>query len=184
MKPTEELKKEHETIKMMLSILDKISKKLEAEQIVTVKDLTEIMEFIRVFADRCHHRKEEEILFPALESAGVARERGPIDVMLYEHDEGRQFVKGMNEALGKIKEGDKKAGFEFARNAQNYVQLLTSHIEKEDNILYPMAEAKLSPTIQIKLVQGFETIEREVVGPGKHQEFERLLSRLEQEYLK
>jgi hemerythrin-like domain-containing protein len=184
MKPTEELKKEHEAVKLMLRILQEISKRLDAGEKISAKHLTDILEFIRVFTDKCHHMKEEELLFPALESAGVARERGPIGVMLYEHQEAREFVKGMNEALEKFKEGEKKAGIEFARNARNYVELLTSHIYKEDNILYPMADDKLSATVQRELEQGFEKIEKEVIGPGRHEEFHRLLKRLEEEYLK
>lgn len=184
MKPTEDLKKEHEAIKLMLRILEEVSKRLEAGTKVNAEHLDSILEFIQVFADRCHHGKEEGLLFPAMEKAGIPGEREPIGVMLYEHKEGRNFVKGMNEAVAKYKKGGKKAGREVAKNARNYVSLLSKHIEKEDNILYPMADGKLSAVAQNDLEKGFEKIEREVIGPGRHEEFHRLLHRLKEEYLK
>lgn len=69
-------------------------------------------------------------MFPAMEKAGIPGERGSIGVMLYEHKEGRDFVKGMIEAVAKYKKGGKKAGREVARNARNYVSLLSRHIAR------------------------------------------------------
>lgn len=184
MKPTDELKKEHEAIKLMLRIMDAVSKKLDSGEKVDAKNLDGMVEFIRVFADKCHHGKEDGLLFPAMERAGIPRERGPIGVMLLEHMEGRDFVKGMKEAAAKYKKGEKKAGAEFAEQARNYANLLSNHIGKEDNILYPMADARLSEAAQQDLEKGFEKIEEEVIGPGRHEEFHKLLHHLEEEYLK
>jgi hemerythrin-like domain-containing protein len=184
MKPTEDLKKEHEAIKLMLRILEKVSERLEAGEKVSAEHLDRILEFIRVFADKCHHGKEEGLLFQAMEKAGIPGERGPIGVMLYEHGEGRNFVKGMSDAVERYKKGEKKAGREVAKNARNYASLLSQHIEKEDNVLYPMADGRLSAAAQEELEKGFEKIEKEVIGPGRHEEFHELLHRLEDEYLK
>lgn len=184
MKPTDDLKKEHEAIKLMLRILEAISKMLESGEKVDAKHLDSMVEFIQVFADKCHHGKEEGLLFPAMERAGIPRERGPIGMMLFEHTEGRDFVKGMKEAAAKYRKGDPKAGGEFAKQARNYANLLSSHIGKEDNILYPMADARLSEAAQQDLEKGFEKIEKEVIGQGRHEEFHELLHRLEEEYLK
>ncbi len=183
MKATEDLKKEHEAIKLLLKILEEVSKRLEAGEKVKAEDLDGILEFIQVFADTCHHGKEEGLLFPAMEKAGIPREGGPISMMLYEHEEGRNFVKGMNEAVGQYKKGGKEAGREVAKNARNYASLLSPHIEKEDNILYPMADGRLSAAAAEDLEKGYEKIEKEVIGPGRHEEFHRLLRRLKEEYL-
>jgi hemerythrin-like domain-containing protein len=183
MKPTQDLKKEHEAIKLLLKILRKISEKLESGEKVSVKHLDSILEFIRVFADKCHHGKEEGLLFPAMENAGIPRERGPIGVMLREHEEGRNFVKGMREAVTRFKKGDRKAEADIAKNARNYSALLSQHIDKEDNILYPMADERLSEDTQRELEKGFEKIEREAIGPGRHEEFHRILHHLKEVYL-
>jgi len=183
MTPTEDLVDEHKAIKLGLRILEAISGKLDAGEEVEAQDLGQMVEFIKVFADKCHHGKEEDLLFPAMEQVGVAREGGPIGVMLSQHAMGRAYVRAMGEAVAKYAAGDRSAASAIAENARAYVALLSGHIDKEDNILYPMADARLSPQAQQELTQGFARVEREVVGPGKHEEFHELLHRLEHAYL-
>lgn len=184
MKPTEELKKEHEAIKLMIRIMGRVSDRLESGMKVDPKHLDSILEFIKVFADKCHHAKEEDLLFPAMEKAGIPGEGGPVGVMLLEHDEGRRFVKAMGEGIAQYAKGDLKAGSKIAENARNYVALLSQHIDKEDNILYPMADARIPGADQNELEKEFEKVETEKIGREKHEEFHRLLQRLKEEYLK
>jgi len=184
MKATEQLRSEHEGIKLMLHILDKVSRKLESEEDVEAEHLEKIIEFFRVFADKCHHGKEEDFLFPAMEAAGVPRESGPIGVMLLEHDKGRGYIKGMADAVAKYKGGDRKAAPVIASNARNYIALLTDHIEKENAVLFPMADAHLSAAKQELMFEEFEKVEVEKIGVGKHEEFHQLLDRLSGIYLK
>ncbi len=176
-KPTEELKEEHEAIKLMLQILEAIIKKIERREDVPEEHLEKVLDFIKVFADKCHHGKEEDLLFPVMEQAGVPGEEGPIGAMLAEHDTGRSYVRRMGKAVS----GKKHR--KFAENARAYTQLLEQHIEKENNILYPMADARLSEHKQEELLKGFEKIEKERVGEGKHEEFHELLHRLKEVYL-
>jgi len=183
-KPTDELKDEHQAIKTMLDVLRTISKKLDSGEKIKAQYLEDILEFIQVFADKCHHGKEEGLLFSALERAGIPREHGPIGVMLAEHEEGRSYVQAMKEAVTKYKRGDQKAAAEIAKNARNYAALLSRHIEKEDNILYPMADGRLSADQQRELEKGFAKIEKEAIGPGRHEKFHELLHHLEDEFLK
>ncbi len=182
MRPTELLMEEHRAIQTMLGILTGASRRLEAGEAVDPEDLAQMLEFIQVFADRCHHGKEEDLLFKAMEEAGVPREGGPIGVMLLEHDQGRQFVRGMREALALYRAGDARARSAFVHNARSYVTLLSQHIGKEDNILYPIADMHLTEEQQRQLLEGFARVEEERIGPGRHEEFHRLLERLERAY--
>jgi hemerythrin-like domain-containing protein len=184
MKPTEELKKEHEAIKLMIRIMGSISERLESGKKVDPKHLESILEFIRVFADKCHHAKEEDLLFPAMEKVGIPREGGPVGVMLHEHEEGRGYVKAMGEGIAQYAKGESKGASKIAENARNYMALLSQHIDKENNILYPMADKRISEAGQKELEEGFEKVEREIVGPGRHEEFHRLLHSLKEEYVK
>ncbi len=184
MKPTDELKHEHEAIKLMLRILESAGRMLETGEKVDAADLEGMLEFIRTFADKCHHHKEEDLLFPALQKVGVPKEKGPIGVMLMEHESGRNFVRGMAEGIEKYKSGAPNAYRQIAANARNYVKLLSEHISKEDNVLYPIADARLSGKDQETLHNEFSRVEREIVGEGKHEEFHRLLDRLQKKYLK
>lgn len=183
MKVTEQLRDEHEGTKLMLRILEKVVAKLEAGQDVDTAHLDQILEFITVFTDQCHHGKEEEFLFPALEEAGIPKEGGPIGVMLREHDMGRSYVRGMTDAAAQYKKGDRGVATRFAEHAKNYLRHLSQHIEKEDKVLFPMADTYLSQETQERLVKDFERLEQEKIGIGRHEEFHRWLHQLKGVYL-
>ena len=183
MSPTEELRKEHEAVTLMLRILEKVCERLEAGQPVDLEHVARILEFLKVFVDTCHHGKEEEFLFPAMEAAGVAKEGGPIGVMLMEHTAGRAAIRGMTDAAAKLRENDHAAGAEFAKHARDYIGLLRAHIQKENNILFAMADRTLTQEKQQELSKHFDVIEQERIGPGKHEEFHDLLRHLKGVYL-
>ena len=182
MKSTAILKEEHGGVKIMLGILGKVCDRLGAGQAVPAKDLDGILEFLKVFVDRCHHAKEEDFLFPALERAGIARDGGPIGVMLSEHAAGREFIRGMSDAAEGCKRGDRDAVERFTFNARGYTELLLEHIGKEDDILYPVADMRLDDAADRKLVEDFEKVEEERVGHGKHEEFHRMMEELQATY--
>jgi len=182
MQATENLKEEHKAIKVMLQILDKVCQKLEAGEKVNPDHLAQTVDFIKVFADKCHHGKEEDALFPALVAVGIPKERGPVGVMLIEHNKGRDYVKGMSEAVAEYSKGNRQASAKFVENAKNYIALLSQHIDKEETVLFPMGNARLSKETQAKLSEEFERIENERIGPGKHEELHILLHRLNEIY--
>jgi hemerythrin-like domain-containing protein len=184
MKATDQLKAEHEGIKMMLSILDKICLKLESGEQADVNHLEQILEFFRIFVDRCHHGKEEDLLFPAMEQAGVPREGGPIGQMLVEHDHGRSYVKGMADAVADYKAGNLEAAKKIATNARGYIATLQAHIQKENMVLFSIADSRLSNETQERLYEEFEQLEENKIGLGKHEEFHGLLNHLADMYLK
>ncbi len=183
MTATEVLKTEHTAIRVMLDVLNSVAARLERGEAVDTADLDAMLEFIRVFADSCHHAKEEDLLFPALERAGLPREGGPVGVMLAEHETGRGYVRGLADAVARLKQGDAGAADEAAHNARGYAELLDAHIYKEDNILYEMADMHLSAAEQERLVGEFERVEDERVGHGRHEQFHELLHRLRDRYL-
>lgn len=184
MKATDQLKTEHEGIKLMLRILEAAAQRVEAGKPVPHEDLDSMAEFLSVFADKCHHGKEEDHLFPALEAAGVPRDGGPLGVMLHEHTTGRGFIAGLKEAIAGLKSNRTDAPALLASNARQYIELLTQHIEKENTVLFMIADARLPEEEDARLVEAFEELERERIGPGKHEEFHKLLARLEKTYLK
>jgi hemerythrin-like domain-containing protein len=183
MTPSEQLKEEHQGILLMLDILGKACEKLEKREKIDITHLEQMVEFFKVFADRCHHGKEEDLLFPELEKAGIPKEHGPIGVMLAEHVQGRGFIRGMNEALADMKKGDSKAQKEWIQNARNYKSLLTQHIQKENNVLFPMGDRALSQKTQDHLVDQFEVLEREKIGEGTHEKLHELLNQFKKIYL-
>jgi hemerythrin-like domain-containing protein len=185
MQPIKDLKMEHEAVRLTLRILDKICQRIEkSEEIIDLGHIDQLLEFFKVFVDRCHHGKEEELLFPALENVGVSREGGPIGVLLHEHQQGREFVRSMNAVLSQYAQGDRKAAAEFVKTARSYINLLDQHIDKENGVLFPLAEKHLSAQEQTQLWEGFEMIEAQKIGAGKHEEFHIMIDQLEKEILK
>ena len=142
-----------------------------------------MIEFFTTFVDRCHHGKEEELLFPALEEIGVSRQGGPIGVMLKEHQQGRDRVANMKAALVRYWEGDRGAAVDFVHHARAYITLLNQHIDKENNVLFVLADNNLSEEKQMELWEGFETIETQKIGPGKHEGFHQMIESLARIYL-
>ncbi len=181
MKPTDVLKNEHVHIKEMLSILNKILGKIGRGQNVPVEDLLNVLNFIKVFADKCHHGKEENILFPAMEEAGIPRYSGPIGVMLIEHEEGRRYVKAMSEAVEEYKNGSLNALEKFMENAGNYISLLEQHIWKEDNILFNLADENISDRVKMELIEKFEEFEVKEIGE-EHKKQLKILQALKEKY--
>jgi len=179
--PTSILKEEHRVIERMLTILNVACEKLERGEEVSLDVFKKAIDFIRVFADSCHHGKEEETLFPIVEQRGLPREGGPTGVMRMEHERGRNFVKALAEAVERYEQGDEDAKAAIIENARGYTQLLAQHIPKEDDILYPLADKVLSHQDQKELLERFEKIERERIGEGKHVEYIRLVEKLEQQ---
>ena len=183
MMPTDQLVEEHVSIQLMLNVLERVCSKLDAGEKVPPKHLEQILEFIKVFADQCHHGKEEEFLFPAMEKVGIPRDGGPIGVMLAEHAEGRQYVKELGEASEQYSRGDRNAGPALARSARKYIALLNAHIEKENGILFPMAEEHLPERRKMELLAAFGRVDDEKIGKGKHEHMQSILKSLTTEYL-
>jgi len=175
MRPTDDLKNEHDAVLVMLSILAKVAERLEQKAVVPQEHSGQMLDFLRGFVDKCHHGKEETSLFPALQAAGIPKEGGPIGVMLAEHETGRGFVRQMAAAAG-------KDGKVFVRAARDYIALLTQHIAKENDVLFPMADKVLSAETQARLEREFEEIEEKVVGAGKHEQYHTMLRALKSFY--
>src|SRR4030042_1655399 len=176
-KAIDDLMQEHQAILSALRILQKIVIMIKKNSEVNTNDLDALINFLKEFADKCHHGKEEVILFPAFETAGIPKENGPIGVMLKEHELGRSYIKQMSDSLSKT-----KPDVHFLEAAEKYVALLRSHIEKENNILFPMGASRLSAEQLDELFKKFEKHEEEVIGKGRQQKLHQMLHDLENKF--
>jgi len=175
---TEILRHEHDAILNMLGATEEVARRLGNQESVEPRVLEDLQEFFSLFADRCHHGKEEDLLFPLLEKKGLPRGGGPIGVMLMEHDQGRDLVMQMSEAARLYGTGNNDAGVRWAATALQYVQLLREHIEKENQILFVMAERMLSGEEQRTLAEAFEKVEIEKMGAGTHERLHGMMDKL------
>ncbi len=183
MGPLEILVEEHNAVRALLEVLEVICGRLESKRKVDPDHIQSAVRFIKDFADKAHHLKEEEVLFPAMESAGVSREEMLLDAITTEHDLGRGYVRGISDALFPYSLGDYSAGDVVCQNARKYIKLMSNHIAKEEEIVFPLAESRLSENARRELAREFERIDREVIGQEKREDFQSILLTLRGAYL-
>jgi hemerythrin-like domain-containing protein len=175
---TQTLRKEHEVILRMIDATEQTARQLEQGELVPAEVLENLQEFFQLFADRCHHGKEEDLLFPLLEQKGMPRIGGPVGVMLMEHEEGRRLIRAMANAAQAYAAGNTAAGKPWAEAARNYATLLRQHIMKENEVLFVMAERLLSEDEQRQLSEAFEQMEDKKMGVGTHQRLHAKMEKL------
>ncbi len=175
MNAIETLKHEHRVIEKVLGAIETSTDKVAVGGAVDPGFFRRAIDFVRNFADKCHHSKEEGVLFKAMAAAGVAVEGGPIGVMLSEHDEARRLIR---EAAASLDEDDLKTA---AARLADYAALLRQHIRKEDGILYVMAERVLPAEETRGIGDRFEKIERDEMGEGTHERYHEMAHELADE---
>lgn len=181
MEGTKQLMEEHRIIEGVLNGLETAAARLRSGLPVRPGFFVDAADFIKGFADGCHHQKEEGKLFPAMESAGVARQGGPIGVMLAEHDEGRRLTRAMREAAEQLEAGQTQAKDQIVASAESFVTLLRLHIAKEDRILFPMAEQVLNPDRQEAISKAIAQLSREQTSTGAYDRYLALAQALDKE---
>jgi hemerythrin-like domain-containing protein len=174
-KPTQILSDEHRVIERVLGAVEKLA----AGPVGALEPWKKALDFIRNFADQCHHVKEEKVLFPALEAHGIPVEEGPVGMMLMEHEEGRSYVRSMLAAISLIEAGNEAAKESLCSSAQAYCRLLRDHIQKEDEVLFRMADEVISAEEQKKVSAAFAQHEVEESGAGVHEKYLKIAAELE-----
>lgn len=172
-----DLQHEHDAILSALRVLEHMAERAGRGEPVAA-DLAAFLDFLGEFVDRCHHGKEEGLLFPAMARAGLAEHGGFIDELHAEHVAGRELVQRMTEACNP---GLRLA--EFAAAAAAYAAHLRAHIAKENDVLFPMAERLLDDAAMAALQRGFAEHEAKVIGEGRHARLHALLHTLRAKYL-
>jgi len=178
MNPTAVLMQEHRVIEQVLDCLARIADDCQASGRLAAADAAEVIDFLRNFADRCHHGKEEAQLFPMMEARGYPADQGPTAVMRQEHVEGRARIRGMDAVVDAAGGGDAAACRTFVDHARAYVALLREHIQKEDHCLFPMADQALTEADRQELQERFRRVEHEDIGAGVHERYVRLADAL------
>ena len=175
-KATELLSDEHRVIERVLAVLQNLTSKPVENSLDCWK---KALDFFSHFADQCHHFKEEQVLFPAMEEHGIPREGGPIGMMLMEHEEGRGYVRAMLAAIHLVESKNEVAKEVLIDKAKAYLRLLKDHIQKEDEILFRIADDVIPPDEQKQLLRSFEEHEAKEIGEGVHEKYLKIVEELE-----
>ena len=162
--PIEVLEAEHRVIQKVVAGMSVLAEQLEGGAPADVPLLESVVVFLRTFADRCHHGKEETFLFPALIRRGVPSHGCPIGGLTMEHQKGRVMVGELAEAIRGCAAGEPAARENLTKSLRALVALYPGHIWREDYLHFPLAGKVLTPEDQQELMDQFETVEREL-GP-------------------
>jgi hemerythrin-like domain-containing protein len=177
MKSTELLAADHEIILQSLRVLDLMAGEIRRGNKLNADDIHSLLDFLRNFADGCHHVKEEAIFFPALMQAGVPLDSGPLRILNQEHERGRALSSAMQEGIAHGRTG------EFVRYADRYMELLSQHIDKENRWLFEKAEQILSDDEDERTAAAFEHFETTIVGTLAQERFRKTIEDLASKYL-
>jgi hemerythrin-like domain-containing protein len=169
------LAREHRLIERALDVLGRICDEARRAKRLDASDATEIIRFLRAFADGTHHLKEEKILFPAIE----ARTFFPGCGLVSEHELGRERVARMASVLEGAAAGDAGSLQVFVRQARSLIGLLRDHIAKEDDCLANVVHRAFSGGDLMRLTEEFEESERREMGEGTFERFAAIVETLE-----
>jgi hemerythrin-like domain-containing protein len=155
-----------------------LANQLEAGDDVDPSLLQRIVDFLRTFADRCHHGKEEAWFFPALVRRGVPSHGCAIGGLTMEHQKGRQMVNEFDGAIQSWQRQEAASRENLVKTLRALATFYPSHIWKEDYLLFPLAVKFLTPEDQSELAEKFESVEHEI-GDNVRARMERLADQLE-----
>lgn len=170
----EELEREHELVMEWLELLAEIAQRAggDFERSPLALSVPSFLDFIENFVDRLHHGKEEKVLFETIGAPGVLVHCNPVPQMLHEHDLGRDLKRAMAAAV------QEKKLPELAKSCLQFCELLSQHIFKENNILYPMALRDVPkenwPAMGARCLE----IEKALDAPGLRNKYFEELNRL------
>ena len=181
MQSTETLRAEHRGIRKALAILETLAEGAERGEAPRAEDAAGLVEFFTVFADGCHHVKEERILFPVLASRGLPAGGGPVNMLLEQHAEGRRLVGRLRRELPSL-DSDPGARQRFGAAAHEYAAMLDEHIAIEDDMLFPDVDGVLDADSDAQISAAFERHEELEMGAGVHERFHRMLDELGERY--
>ena len=179
--PIHLLKHDHRVIEQGLRALEGVCVRFAAGEQVPPAALGRLLDFIQTYADRHHHRREEEMLFPALERCGIPRAGGPLGAMLREHERERGLVEELGREVAAYQAGLPDARWRVVETARQMIELLVAHIQKEDQILFRIAEEVLDDADKEALSREFKQAAAQF-GPGVLEQYERIAAELEQEW--
>src|SRR5262245_13249221 len=149
-RPTHLLRHEHRIIEQGMRALDGMCIRMKSGSSVPEEELSKLLDFIRNFADRFHHRKEEAYFFPALEQVGIKDEAGPLAFLRNEHETERRLLSELELAVEDYRHNNQAIG-RFVRIALQYKDHLIGHMQQEEAILFRLAEEMLDEDAKVLL---------------------------------
>jgi hemerythrin-like domain-containing protein len=179
MKAIEILNTEHRMIERLLSALETGAWMISVDEPIQSEFFTETTDFIIGFADCCHHRKEEAVLFKAMSESGDEQGNNMVTAMLHEHELARSYTQALCQAADRMKDGDRSAVADIVYHSRHYAALLRNHIAMEDKFVFPLSSQILQPEQLDEINQTLEKYSQEESANGTKEKFLALIEKLE-----
>jgi hemerythrin-like domain-containing protein len=167
---------EHRLIERMIVLIKSALGQIESERVVDPVFIDTAVDFIRTYADRTHHGKEEDILFRNLNGKDLsAEDRQIMNELIEEHVLGRKATKALVDANLRYRAGDASALADIAEQLKILVEFYPKHIEKEDKIFFPASRAYFTDEEDRAMLSEFAEFDRKMI----HEKYEALVTELE-----
>lgn len=167
---------EHRLIERMISLMRDALVQIESIQQVDPVFVDTAVDFIRTYADRTHHGKEEDILFRELSKRSMsAKDQQVMEELLEEHVFGRQTTKALVEANTRYRNGERSALADVARQLRTLVEFYPKHIEKEDKVFFPASRAYFADEEEQAMLTEFWEFDRKMI----HEKYRAVVEELE-----
>jgi len=166
---------EHRLILRAVYVLDAMADKAK-DGMPPVEDVEMLLGFFRRFVDDHHQHKEEAFLFPVLRNTELGKSNTPLTRMAFEHEQERSIVEGLENALRTRNSSD------FSYFGHRMAAVLSSHIYKEDNILFALANNAISAEDDARVLDQMTKL-NETLRPEVYTELAQTVTQLEWKYL-
>lgn len=174
--PVGPLMTEHRLIERMISLMAKEVRKIKESNAADPEFISIAVDFIRTYADKLHHGKEEDIFFRDLSKKALSAEhKKTMDELVEEHALARKNTKDLFEARNKYARGDKDSLEEIARNMEILAQFYPKHIEKEDKHFFLPVMNYFSKEEQSAMLDEFYEFDRQFI----HSKYNNMVSGLD-----
>jgi hemerythrin-like domain-containing protein len=167
---------EHRLIERMISIIKTGIENIKLTQEVDPVFIDTAVDFIRTYADRTHHGKEEDILFRDLGKKDLsAEDQQVMQELIDEHVFGRQTTKALVEANTRYRNGDKSALTDITSKLHTIAEFYPKHIEKEDKVFFPASRTYFTDEEDQAMLAEFWEFDQKMI----HEKYSSVVERLE-----
>jgi len=167
---------EHRLIEEILRTIQHILEHLEITHTIDPDVVDKTVDFIRMYADRTHHGKEEDILFRELKKKTLtSRDSQTMDRLIDDHVLSRSITKSLIEANIRYRKGDKEAVAEVMTHLKMLVEFYPKHIELEDDVFFPASRTYFSDTEDQAMLNEFWEHDRKMI----HEKYKSVIKEVE-----
>jgi len=169
---------EHRLIERMIYVIDRKLKLVELTKEIDSLFVDLAVDFIRTYADRTHHGKEEDILFRTLGNKNLSNiDRQVMNELIEEHALGRKITKALADANLQYRNDNDSALAAVTAQLHTLIEFYPKHIEKEDKIFFPASRAYMTDEEDQAMLAEFMDFDRKMI----HEKYNAVVRSLEQE---